>query len=36
MENREGQRVPQVTLKTREGSDWVERNSDSYFAVGEF
>ena len=32
MENREGQRVPQVTLKTRQGSDWIDRDTDSYFA----
>ena len=32
MENREGQRVPQVMLKTRQGSDWVDRDTDSYFA----
>lgn len=31
MENREGQRVPNVTFKTRVGSDWVDRDSDSYF-----
>ncbi len=32
MENREGQRVPNVTFKTREGSEWVDRDTDSYFA----
>jgi glutaredoxin-like protein len=31
MENREGQQVPNVSFKTRAGSDWVERDSDSYF-----
>ncbi|MEM0954254.1 MAG: glutathione peroxidase [Pseudomonadota bacterium] len=32
MENREGQRVPNVSFKTREDSEWVERDTDSYFA----
>ena len=32
MDSREGQRVPQVTLKTRVGSDWVEGDTDSYYA----
>jgi len=32
LENKEGQRVPQVSFKTRVGSDWVERNSDDIFA----
>lgn len=31
-ENREGQRVPQVTFKTRRGHEWVEVNSDDLFA----
>ncbi len=31
MENREGKTVPNVNFKTRVGSDWVERDSDSYF-----
>ena len=31
MENREGQAVPQVTFKTRQGSDWVDCDTDSYF-----
>ena len=30
-ENREGQRVPQVTFKTREGGDWKEITSDELF-----
>jgi glutaredoxin-like protein len=28
----EGQRVPQVTLRTRQGSEWVDRTSDDLFA----
>ncbi|MEP5762983.1 MAG: glutathione peroxidase [Halieaceae bacterium] len=31
-ESREGQRVPQVSFKTRVGSDWVEQGSESIFA----
>jgi glutaredoxin-like protein len=31
-ENREGQRVPQVTFKTRRGHEWVEVTSDDLFA----
>ena len=30
-ENKEGQRVPDVTFKTRSDSDWVERSSDDVF-----
>jgi glutaredoxin-like protein len=30
-ENKEGQRVPNVTFKTRVGSEWVERNSSEIF-----
>jgi len=30
-ENKEGQRVPNVTFKTRVGSEWVERNSNEIF-----
>ena len=30
-ENREGQRVPDVTFKTREGSKWVDVTSDEVF-----
>jgi glutaredoxin-like protein len=30
-ENKEGQRVPNVTFKTRVGSEWVERNSKEIF-----
>ncbi len=30
-ENREGQRIPSVTFKTRRGSDWHEIESGSYF-----
>ena len=30
-ENREGQKVPQVTFKTREGGDWKEITSDQLF-----
>jgi len=32
MENREGQRVPNVTFRTREGSDWKDISSDDVFA----
>ena len=31
-ENREGQAIPQVTFKTRVGSDWLERDSQDIFA----
>jgi glutaredoxin-like protein len=31
-ESKEGQRVPEVTFKTRQGSDWVERNTQDLFA----
>ncbi len=31
MENREGQRVPDVTFKTRDGHEWVERSSADIF-----
>ncbi len=31
-ENREGQVVPEVGFKTRQGSEWVERNSQDIFA----
>jgi glutaredoxin-like protein len=31
-ENREGQAVPEVTFKTRQGSEWVERSSGDIFA----
>ena len=30
-DNREGQRVPEVVFKTREGSDWVEVSSSDVF-----
>ena len=32
LENREGQAVPEVGFKTRQGSEWVERNSQDIFA----
>ena len=32
LKNSEGQRVPSVTFKTREGSEWVDVNSDELFA----
>ncbi len=32
MENREGQRVPQVTFKTRQGGQWVDVTTDDVFA----
>ena len=32
MENREGQKVPQVTFRTRVDSDWRELTSDDVFA----
>ncbi len=31
LENREGQRVPQVTFKTRVAHDWVQKSSDDVF-----
>ncbi len=31
-ENKEGQRIPEVSFKTRQGSDWVERNSSDIFS----
>jgi len=31
-ENREGQRVPKVTFKTRQGHEWAELDSDDIFA----
>jgi glutaredoxin-like protein len=32
MKNLEGRKVPQVTFRTRRGSDWVNRTSDDIFA----
>ncbi|BDX07374.1 glutathione peroxidase [Planctobacterium marinum] len=32
LENREGQKVPQVTFKMRQNDEWVERNSDDIFS----
>ena len=31
-ENREGQRVPAVTFRTRDGADWKDLTSDELFA----
>jgi hypothetical protein len=31
-ENREGQRVPAVTFRTRSGSDWLDLTTDDIFA----
>ena len=31
-ENREGQRVPEVTFRTRSGSDWLDLTTDDIFA----
>ncbi len=31
-ENREGQRVPKVTFKTRQGHEWIDLDSDDIFA----
>jgi glutaredoxin-like protein len=31
-ENREGQRIPSVTFRTRQGHDWVDVSSDDFFA----
>jgi peroxiredoxin len=33
LENREGQRVPNVTFKTRSNDQWVEVTTDELFAV---
>ena len=32
LQNREGQRVPDVTFRTRQGADWVNRSSKDIFA----
>lgn len=32
LENREGERVPSITFKTRDDSDWIDRSSDDIFA----
>ena len=32
MENKEGQRVPEVTLRAREGADWKDINTKEFFA----
>jgi glutaredoxin-like protein len=32
LENRQGERVPSVTFKTRNESDWIDRSSDDVFA----
>jgi glutaredoxin-like protein len=32
MKNMEGKRVPQVTFRTREGSEWIDRTSEELFA----
>ena len=31
LQNREGQRVPDVTFRTRQGADWVNRTSKEIF-----
>ena len=32
MKNLEGQKVPQVSFRTRKGSDWINRTTDEIFA----